>query len=65
LLRPRPRQLVLQLDFGRGWEHCPIITTKGGQTFDSIFVAAHSDYPISYYTLAVNWRFCTIWGYYD
>jgi len=53
------------LDFGRGWEHCPIITTKGGQTFDSIFVAAHSDYPISYYTLAVNWRFCTIWGYYD
>lgn len=60
---------LLQLDFGGGWGHCPIITTKGGQTFDAIFVAAHSenhfDYPISYYTTAVGWRFCKIWGYYD
>lgn len=60
---------LLQLDFGGGWGHCPIITTKAGQTFDTIYVAAHSynhfDYPIFYYTTAVGWRFCKIWGYYD
>jgi len=60
---------LVQLDFGSGFGHCPIITTKGGTSFNLIYVAAHStdqfDYPISNYSLAIGHRFCKIWGYYD
>jgi hypothetical protein len=34
---------LVQLNFGYGWQHCPIIVDIGAPRFDAILCAAHSD----------------------
>lgn len=55
---------LVQLDFGVGWQHTPIIHDVGDRTFDNIRTATHSDdhynMPVSHWAGA-GVRFIHIW----
>lgn len=34
---------LVQLDFGAGWQHCPMVVNKSSNDISGIYVAAHTD----------------------